>query len=80
MGLLYGENSLILTSTVFDSFTRVTDRRTDRQAIAYSALCEMLSRAKNYITFGFYGTYIPTASAARIGLHLVYGSSETAYK
>ena len=40
---------MILTSTVFDWSTRVTDRRTDRQtdgfAIAYSAL-SMLSRAK----------------------------------
>ena len=29
MGLLYGENSMILTSTVFDWFTRVMDRRMD---------------------------------------------------
>jgi len=54
MGLLYGENCMILTSTVFDWSTSVTDRRTDgqtdgqtdRRAIAYSAL-SMLSRAKN---------------------------------
>jgi len=50
MGLLYGENCMILTSIVFDWSTRVTDRRSDRQtdglAIAYSAL-SMLSRAKN---------------------------------
>jgi len=31
MGLLYGENCMILTSTVFDWSTRVTDRQTDRQ-------------------------------------------------
>jgi len=46
MGLLCGEGCVILTSTVFDWSTRVTDRRTDGRtdgrAIAY-----MLSRAKN---------------------------------
>jgi len=50
MGLLYGENCVILASTVFDWSTRLTDRRTDRQtelpwhirAIAY-----MLSRVKS---------------------------------
>ena len=31
MGLLCGEGCMILTSTVFDWSTRVTDRRTDRQ-------------------------------------------------
>jgi len=31
MGLLCGENCMILTSTVFDWSTRVTDRQTDRQ-------------------------------------------------
>jgi len=31
MGLLYGENCVILASTVFDWLTRLTDRRTDRQ-------------------------------------------------
>jgi len=31
MGLLYGENCMILTSTVFDRSTRVTDGQTDRQ-------------------------------------------------
>jgi len=31
MGLLYGENCVILASTVFDWSTRVTDRRTDGQ-------------------------------------------------
>jgi len=31
MGLLYGENCMILTSTVFDWSTRVTDRQMDRQ-------------------------------------------------
>ena len=29
MGLLYGENCMILTSTIFDWSTRVTDRQTD---------------------------------------------------
>ena len=40
MGLLYGENCVILAATVFDWSTRVTDRQTDRQtdgiAIAYT--------------------------------------------
>ena len=31
MGLLYGENRMILASTVFDWSTRVTDRQTDRR-------------------------------------------------
>jgi len=31
MGLLYGENGIILTSNAFDLSTRVTDRQTDRQ-------------------------------------------------
>jgi len=38
MGLLCGEGCMVLTSTVFDWSTRVTDRRTDGWAIAYSAL------------------------------------------
>ena len=50
MGLLYGENCMILTSNVFDWSTRVTDGQTDRQtdgiAIAYVRLQHMLSRAK----------------------------------
>jgi len=31
MGLLSGESCMILTSTVFDWSTRVTDRQTDRR-------------------------------------------------
>jgi len=38
MGLSYGENFIILTSTVFLWYTRQTDRQTDGRAIAYSAL------------------------------------------
>jgi len=38
MGLLYNENCMTLTSTVFDWSTRVTDGQTDGMAIAYSAL------------------------------------------
>ena len=58
IGLLYGENCMILTSTVFDWSTHVmgrqtgwqTDRWTDRFAIAYSALTplSMLLRVKNW--------------------------------
>jgi len=36
MGLPYGENFIILTSTVFLWSTRVTDGETDGQAIAYT--------------------------------------------
>jgi len=36
--LQYGENCIILISTVFDVSTYVTDRQTDGQATAYSAL------------------------------------------
>jgi len=49
VGLLYGENYMILTSTVFWTDPPVwTDRRTDKDgfAIAYSVL-SMLSRTKN---------------------------------
>jgi len=46
MGLPYGKNFIILTSTVFVGFTRVTDGQTDGQrdgrAIAYSALSIIL--------------------------------------
>ena len=53
-GLSYDENFIILLSTVFVWFTRVTDRQTDGRAIAYSALSiqsYMLSRAKNHVLF-----------------------------
>ena len=51
MGLLYGENCMMLSSTVFDWSTRVTvsqtDRRTDGRAIAYTRYtAHMLSRVK----------------------------------
>ena len=36
MGLLYGENYIILTSKTFDWSTRVTDRQTDGIAMAYT--------------------------------------------
>ena len=47
IGLLYGKNCMILTSTVFDWSTRVTNRRTDRQICdskSYSAYCRALKR------------------------------------
>jgi len=53
MGLLYGENCMILASTVFDSSTRVTDGQTDRQTDGQTelpwhihAIAYMLSRVK----------------------------------
>ena len=50
MGLLYGENCMILTSNAFDWSTRVTDRRTDRQTELpwhIHAIAHMLSRVKS---------------------------------
>ena len=51
MGLLYGENCMILTSTVFDWSTRVMDGQTDGQtdgrtgdSIARSACCRALKK------------------------------------
>jgi len=46
MGLPYGENFIILTSTVFDWSTRETDRRTDGRCAL--SICYMLSRTKNH--------------------------------
>jgi len=46
MGLLYGENCMILTSAVFAWITRVTDGQTDGIAIVYARLQHTLSRAK----------------------------------
>jgi len=44
MGLLYGENFMILPSTVFLCSTHLTDRqtdgRTDRWATAYTLYCK----------------------------------------
>jgi len=63
MGLLYGENCTILTSTVYDWYTRVTDRRTDgrtdgRNCDSIARLACMLSRAKmcNYVAY--YSEYL----------------------
>jgi len=64
MGLLYGENCMPLTSTVFDWSTRMTGGQTDGQAIAYSALsicCRTLKTAN---------------PLQRIGAILVYGFTD----
>ena len=51
MGLPYGENSVILASTVFDWSTRVTDRQTDGIAIAYMRYSiYAVTRKKNLTT------------------------------
>jgi len=47
IGLPYGENFIILTSTVFLWSTRLIDGRTDGRAIAYTRY-SMLSRTKNW--------------------------------
>jgi len=44
MGLPYGENFLILSSTVF-CVIHQCDGRTDGQAVAYSALCMLYAVA-----------------------------------
>jgi len=46
MGLLSGESRVVLTSSVFDWSTRVTDRQTDGRAKAYARYSIMLSREK----------------------------------
>jgi len=48
MGLLYGENCVILASTVFDWSTRVTDRQTDRIAMAYTRYSIYAVARKNW--------------------------------
>ena len=52
--LLYGENFIILTSTVFVSYTRVTvvqtDSRTDGRAIAYTRYSIYAVERKNGAT------------------------------
>jgi len=46
MGLLYGENCVILASTVFDWSTRVTDGQTDGIAMAYTRYSYAVARKK----------------------------------
>ena len=52
-GLLYGENCVILASTVFDWSTHVTDRQTDGIAIAYMRYSIYAVACKNW--FVIYG-------------------------
>jgi len=47
IGLLYGENCMILSSAIFDWSTRVTDRQTDGIAIAYARLSVYAVARKN---------------------------------
>ena len=55
MGLLCCENCMILTSTVFDWSTRVTDRRTDRRNCdSICALSIYAVARKNYVCFWHY--------------------------
>ena len=44
MGLLYGENCIILTSTVFDLSTHVTDGQTERTGDSIYALQHAVAR------------------------------------
>ena len=67
MGLLYGENYVILASTVFDWSTRVTDRRTDRIVMAYHAIAYMLSRIKILQKMSGYRIVRASMSTARYG-------------
>ena len=61
MGLLYGENCIILTSNAFDWSTSVTDRRTDGIAMAYTRNCIYAVARKN--------EYIIKPTKTTIGLH-----------
>jgi len=52
MGLLYGENCIILTSNAFDWSTHVTDRQTDGISMAYtcySIYAVVHKNAKNFV-------------------------------
>jgi len=52
MGLLYGENYKILTSTVFAWITRVTDGRTDRQTDGIAIACARLAYTRGLVRAG----------------------------
>jgi len=68
MGLLCGEGCVILTVSVFDWSTRVTDsgtdRRTDRRTDGRTgvskerAIAYMLSRAKKYRRYGWLWMFV----------------------
>ena len=68
VGLLYGENFVILTSTVFDWSTSVTSRQTDRQTgrrsdrwTGDSIIMHRLSRAKNgFLSWIHFNTFFYT--------------------
>jgi len=69
MGLLYGENCVILASTVFDWSTPVTDGQTNRQTDRQTellwhirAIAYMLSRVIKRITHLKYYTHIQGGS------------------
>ena len=68
MGLPYGENFIILTSTVFLWSTHLTDRRADGRAIAYTRY-SMQSRVKTHLFQTFYH--------CRLLLFMDYDSDET---
>jgi len=57
MGLLYGENCVILASTVFDWSTRVTDGQTDGRtdgiAVAYTRYSYAVARKKSHLSLNF---------------------------
>jgi len=81
MGLLYGENCIILTSNAFDWSTRVTDRQTELpwhiHAIAY-----MLSRVKRREICTEWHTVItgqqfPGTTTCYNTYHLIYVNSDT---
>jgi len=58
MGFLYVENLIILTSTVFLWYTRVTDRRTDRRTIAYTRYSIYAVARKKFLKSVYsYGSY-----------------------
>jgi len=77
MGLPYGENFIILTSTVFVRFTLVTDRQTDGETdgrtIAYRAICYMLLSVKNSAGTGRYGVPQPVSGVPPRIIRLNHG-------
>ena len=77
MGLLHGENCVILASTVFDWSTRVTDGQTDGIAMAYTRYSYAVARKKGkwssqatWQKFGWWGLWLIFLGGRRF--HIFY--------
>ena len=79
MGLLYGENSVILASTVFDWSIRVTDGQTDRRtdgiAMAYTRYSIYAVARKNRYAKCKILMYKPIILAKNFSLYIKLGIS-----